>query len=845
MGFFDSIKHAFNPEVKETFDFLYRQYYKGLKTYCSGSKFTYEGHTIDTHINMSNPSYDDMKRIFDSKDDIIRLHNLILEGEKVDADKKELAALQQKYPHAFVYYCNECLGGVIYNSAIEMPGSKMSKRQKCAADSFASSHDLFRRMAFQTMTECKYYGNKYRPIPNNGGKTNYLSTTRTSYSCEPKSVNDLVYPDVVKVLAKRKLFQSKEAELLAQLKQEDINIKFDDEVIDNSRRQEYYKLFLTSHSRKENDREYIVNNLSALDSFISQYIIDEYKELTIQYPLGTVEYKLSRRYGETDIQFKERAIKNKDSVKSLDIAKRKYNTLKRKYPKGLPALEKYYSYDDGKNSAELSLLEIIEREEEIAKFEQYADAHSSFVKWRDEQREFAAISRNLTPQHFGCYFYDIPLKGVKPDGTETTGEYRVWQHFYTSFYHPIPGTSISDDFAYLSERAEENSKFLTGGWNYKTSVYDVIWELIIAHKEKVGDISIVLATNGLDSINSMIFNDSKLEYLVSKINEANIPIYEGENELCQDDELTKHILIIEFITNNAGLKQTVEQIRSKYASIKPLISYISLRKGYDFEEVKQLEVRKEKEKQEQKAKEEAERRRIQQEKERQQREAEAKRKEQERREQELRELRNCVSSWYIPTRSTVHCFSLFNYYPVSCEWDADESEWEVRNTIWDFKANPNKPQSDIEIKLRHQRAVQRIMPKLLKLLNSTFGSERLSKLTLLCIPSSKKIVTERRCKDLSEILCCETGMTNGFDYVSVDSDGEAKHLGGTSSARYSIDSSFFKDKYIILFDDVITSGRSMEVFKCHLENVGAKVICGISIGRTRHERQQNNPIDLI
>lgn len=824
MGFFDSIKHAFNPEVKETFDFLYRQYYKGLKTYCSGSKFTYEGHTIDTHINMSNPSYDDMKRIFDSKDDIIRLHNLILEGEKMDADKKELAVLQQKYPHAFVYYCNECLGGVIYNSAIEMPGCRMSKHQKCVADSYACSHDPFRGMAFQTMTECKYYGNKYRPIPNNGGKTYILSTTRTSYSCEPKSVNDLVYPDVVKVLAKRKLFQSKEAELLAQLKQEDINIKFDDEVIDNSHRQEYYKLFLTSRYRKENDREYIVNNLSALDSFISQYIIDEYKELTIQYPLGVVEYKLSRSYGETDIQFKERAIKNKDRVKSLDIAKRKYNALKRKYPKGLPALERYYSYDDGKNSAELSIEEIIEREEEISLFERYADEHSAFVSWQSEQRDFASISRNLCPKNFGCYYYDVPLEGVKPNGDGTTGEYRVWQHFYTSFYEVMPGATISDDFVYLSERANENAKFLTGGWNYKSSVYDTMWNLIVAFKEKVGDISIVFASNGLDSSKSFTFNHSKLSYIISKIKEANIPYYEGEGNLNQDVELTKHILIFEFISDNTRLRKTVKAIREKFLSTQPLISYISIRKGYDSKEVEKLE---EQERQKKKAKEEAEKKRIQQEL----LAAELKRQEEERKAQELNELQSCVSSW-----DSLYCglkYSyLLRYYPTTCDFVATEDEWQDRWTVWNFKNTQGKTSS-----IDHQRALDTVIPKLKSKLSQTFGT-RLSKLTLVCIPASTQENTTRRYEEFAKKLCSETGMENSFDKISVVKSKEERRSGGTSIQVGNLwfDSSFFKGKYVILFDDVITRGDSMSTFKMQMQRMGAIVIAGLSIGKTKHER---------
>lgn len=225
-------------------------------------------------------------------------------------------------------------------------------------------------------------------------------------------------------------------------------------------------------------------------------------------------------------------------------------------------------------------------------------------------------------------------------------------------------------------------------------------------------------------------------------------------------------------------------------------------------------------------------------------EAERKRQEAIRKQQEIRDLKSCVASWPQPRRSSIDYFSLYNYYPTSCDWNASESEWDVRNLIWDFKANPNKPQSEYEIRIRHEQALNQVLPKLVKVINHFFGSKK-SKLTLVCIPSSKRIVTERRYKDLSQKLCGDTGMSNGYDYVSVTSDGEAKHLGGTSSAEFGIDSNYFKGRYILLFDDVITSGSSMERFKRLLESAGATVIGGLSIGKTKHERQPSNPIDNI
>ena len=220
------------------------------------------------------------------------------------------------------------------------------------------------------------------------------------------------------------------------------------------------------------------------------------------------------------------------------------------------------------------------------------------------------------------------------------------------------------------------------------------------------------------------------------------------------------------------------------------------------------------------------------------------REEKVRRRQELQNLKSCVSSWPLPNRATINCFSLYFYYPIKCSWEASDEEWEIRNLIWDFKANPHTPQSESEIKSLHESALKEVLPNLKRVIEHFFGCKK-TKLTLVCIPSSKRIVTERRYKDLSDQLCSETGMSNGYPYISVDSEGDAHHLGGTKQAVFSVDPNFFKNRYVIIFDDVITTGKSMERLKILLESVGANVIGGLSIGKTKHDRQGYNPIDSI
>jgi phosphoribosylpyrophosphate synthetase len=233
-------------------------------------------------------------------------------------------------------------------------------------------------------------------------------------------------------------------------------------------------------------------------------------------------------------------------------------------------------------------------------------------------------------------------------------------------------------------------------------------------------------------------------------------------------------------------------------------------------------------------------------------EAERKRREQElqrqreaeRQKREISELKDCTASWFRSNRSTVPYFPLYYYYPTTCGWDVDEDDWTVRNLIWDFKANPNRPQSDAEIKRRHETSASCVLPDFEKLLRKTFGG-KISQLTLVCIPSSKRVVYERRCRDFSSSLCSRLGLANGYNYVSVVADGEAKHISGASTAEFSVDGNFFRGRKVLLFDDVLTTGASMEKFKRLLEGVGATVIAGICIGVTTHSPQFGEPKNRI
>lgn len=201
-------------------------------------------------------------------------------------------------------------------------------------------------------------------------------------------------------------------------------------------------------------------------------------------------------------------------------------------------------------------------------------------------------------------------------------------------------------------------------------------------------------------------------------------------------------------------------------------------------------------------------------------------------EQIKKSLPSKVSSWFT-LGDVFHYTYILNYYPTTCAFEATESEWEDRKTVWNFKNTPGKTSSTA-----HKRALDNVIPLIISKLITTFGKGSLKYLTLVCIPASTSLKTEARYKDFSKRLCEETGMTNAYDKIRVVAASEEKKFGGSgiNTANLYFENSFFRGKYVLLFDDVITKGDSMLRFQRKMEELGAVVVGGFSIGRTKHNR---------
>lgn len=282
------------------------------------------------------------------------------------------------------------------------------------------------------------------------------------------------------------------------------------------------------------------------------------------------------------------------------------------------------------------------------------------------------------------------------------------------------------------------------------------------------------------------------------------------------------VIVIDAFTDNDNLKKNCEYIFNTLQDKKPCLVYISIFKAYDRKEM--LSYIDEKRKEAQK------------------REAEEKEKEEER----VRLQASAKDMLINNAKKWEHLYDdlyytwLFYYYPITCDFDASDSEWDDRRTVWNFKNDPDKNISSIQ----HEKALENVIPRIRQRLCETFGEEYLQFLTLVCLPASTNVKNVARYDDFSKWLCEETGMANAYNHVHIIKDGMSKrdprNITGKSIQPEVCFDDWFSDKYILLFDDVITKGDTMLRYKYILEQKGATVIGGFCIGKTKHERPLND-----
>lgn len=166
-------------------------------------------------------------------------------------------------------------------------------------------------------------------------------------------------------------------------------------------------------------------------------------------------------------------------------------------------------------------------------------------------------------------------------------------------------------------------------------------------------------------------------------------------------------------------------------------------------------------------------------------------------------------------------YALMNYLPQRYLKKANFDTLMDDNFIWNFKDGKKWATK-----------------KGAKMVAQALSTYQLDDVVFMCIPAACQRTYVRRCRDFSSYVCDMCGAINGFTYINVSGKKVKKHIARnrTSSDETSnvfIDKDMVKGKKIILFDDVVTTGATCREFKDKLEELGAKVILAIFLGKTK------------
>ena len=196
-------------------------------------------------------------------------------------------------------------------------------------------------------------------------------------------------------------------------------------------------------------------------------------------------------------------------------------------------------------------------------------------------------------------------------------------------------------------------------------------------------------------------------------------------------------------------------------------------------------------------------------------------------------------SWHL-LNGSIPYFNLYTYIPVSYERKTNfvltDKEKDNRRKIYQFK--------DFGIEDRVTTFTTKDVYNDLKLvLSKSFNN--LDDAMIFFVPSSEKQDYEKRHRRLSKLLIEDFHMMHSFGLIKYVMDGRSsRDERGAKAPQIIFGECFFKGKQVIIFDDIITSGRTMLHYKTMLESWGAKVIACIALGKTQYGHV-SNPIESI
>jgi len=201
------------------------------------------------------------------------------------------------------------------------------------------------------------------------------------------------------------------------------------------------------------------------------------------------------------------------------------------------------------------------------------------------------------------------------------------------------------------------------------------------------------------------------------------------------------------------------------------------------------------------------------------------------------DLATLQREWKAIPQRPFFLFPAWIYYPKSSQVRVDLTDIQIREKIWRFKDGIDSLSKADDIQL-----LDEILERIKNIISHTFNDHDESRLTFACVPSSSSSDYLKRYSYFSQRVCDNSEMTNSINEITYISEGTPKHLGGTGLPNIRINPNFFKDKFVIVFDDIYTTGKTMSAFCNKLSECGAIVVGGIVLGITQRDKQYENEL---
>lgn len=560
---------------------------------------------------------------------------------------------------------------------------------------------------------------------------------------------------------------------------------------------------------------------------LKKHIIDKNKEiihafelLKEKYPRGIKnteakfygKYKIYILHHESEIEKAEEEERRREKIESL---KNRFRDIEIIYPRGVKHWLEINNASKPLNDTQLQ--KISEEESLVRSYEEKSCKEEEIEIWKKEQQVFSKQCRKLRDEQlfgFGCYVYNIDINKY---GVSTPERFPVWQMFAQEYCK-------EEDLDYTNYQSIENNKH---------SVESKIVVLSDKHSEKI--VSFVDKLNNEEKT-AIYFNPinyrnwssnvyiTTYNIILAKLsNRYRDIIYDPTEEVLMGhrpnfeewkSNIERRVVVIDIATENDDLKTVCNKLINELAPIKPLITYISIQKCYDRNEMLDI-IEKDKKKREEEEKERQRKLKEEEEKNRLRKLKEEEEKAKEEFEQHFSDLQYkfpCVLNG-------IPYYYFFNYYSKNYYPKINPRDTYIRRIIWRFK--------DLGGRINLSGMVSN---KIISMLDY-----KREMLTFVCIPASTvekhKIRYERFMKD----VCQQTGMQNGYQYIKITDESEASHEGG-SGCSFECDKDFFKGRKVIIFDDIITKGHSLNRMAIKLKEAGAEVVAAFFLGKTYYGR---------